>query len=126
MPHVIVEYTDNLAARSNIHDLLSKIRQVLENQSDTYPVGGIRVRAHEVSCYSIADGKEDDAFVHTLFKIGKGRSEEVKQATCEAIFEVMKTHFEDIYRESYLALSLELEEFQHPTFKQNNIHSRFK
>ncbi len=126
MPHVIVEYTDNLNERTNIQDLLEKINRVLVTRDDTYPIGGVRVRAHEVKHYHIADGKEDDAFVHVTFKIGKGRSEEVKQATCEEIFEVMKEHFSSLFEEHYLALSLELVEFQHKTYKQNNIHSRFK
>ncbi|UOQ92072.1 5-carboxymethyl-2-hydroxymuconate Delta-isomerase [Halobacillus shinanisalinarum] len=126
MPHVIVEYTDNLTPHTDISDLLKKISDVLIARNETYPVGGVRVRAYEVKNYRIADGKEDDAFVHAIFKIGKGRSEEVKQSTCEEIFAVMKNHFASISDESYLALSLELVEFQHKTYKYNNIHSRFK
>ena len=126
MPHVIVEYTDNLTPHTDIQSLLNKMSQVLIERGDTYPVGGIRVRAHKVTEYRIADGKEEDAFVHAILKIGKGRSEETKQATCEELFEVMKEHFASIYEEKYLALSLELVEFQHKTYKHNNIHSRFR
>ena len=126
MPHVIVEYTDNLTPHTDIQSLLNKMSQVLIERGDTYPVGGIRVRAHKVTEYRIADGKEADAFVHAILKIGKGRSEEAKQATCEELFEVMKEHFASIYEEKYLALSLELVEFQHKTYKHNNIHNRFK
>ncbi|MGI8316926.1 5-carboxymethyl-2-hydroxymuconate Delta-isomerase [Halobacillus mangrovi] len=126
MPHVIVEYTDNLTPHTDIQSLLKKISKVLVERGDTYPIGGIRVRAHKVIDYHIADGKEDDAFVHTTLKIGKGRSEETKQRTCEELFQVMKEHFSSIFEEKYLALSLELVEFQHKTYKHNNIHSRFK
>jgi len=126
MPHVIVEYSDNLIPHTDIQSLLNKLSQVLIELGDTYPVGGIRVRAHKVTEYRIADGKEDDAFVHTMLKIGKGRSEEAKQATSEKLFEVMKGHFTSIFEEKYLALSLELVEFQNKTYKHNNIHSRFK
>ncbi|ASF38857.1 5-carboxymethyl-2-hydroxymuconate isomerase [Halobacillus halophilus] len=126
MPHVMVEYTDNLSSHTDIQSLLHKLGQVLVGLGDTYPVGGIRVRAHKVTEYRIADGKADDAFVHTTLKIGKGRSEEAKQATCEKLFDVMKEHFASIYEEKYLALSLELVEFQHKTYKHNNIHSRFR
>ena len=87
MPHVMVEYTDNLTPHTDIQSLLNKMSQVLIELGDTYPVGGIRVRAHKVTEYRIADGKEEDAFVHAILKIGKGRSEEAKQATCEKLFE---------------------------------------
>ncbi|UOQ45892.1 5-carboxymethyl-2-hydroxymuconate Delta-isomerase [Halobacillus salinarum] len=125
MPHVIVEYTDNLSPHTDIQSLLEKLSKVLVGRKETYPIGGIRVRAHKVTDYCIADGNEDDAFVHTTFKIGKGRSEETKLATCEELFQVIKEHFAPVYEEKYLALSLELAEFQYKTFKHNNIHSRF-
>ncbi|KGX84550.1 5-carboxymethyl-2-hydroxymuconate Delta-isomerase [Pontibacillus litoralis] len=125
MPHVILEYTDNLSQHTDIQLLLEKINSVLIEKK-VYPIGGIRSRAHEVNYYHIADGKEKDAFVHAILKIGKGRTEEVKKATCEQVFETIKTHFEEYCKHHYLALSLELIEFQHATLKSNNIHERFK
>ncbi|MGE8205029.1 5-carboxymethyl-2-hydroxymuconate Delta-isomerase [Heyndrickxia sp. NPDC080065] len=127
MPHFIIEYTDNIKAQTNIHDLLKKINGVLISRSDIFPVGGIRSRAVELHDYVIADGGYDDAFVHACLKIGAGRSQEDKKAVCNEIFEVMKSHFAQLYQERYLALSLELIEFSETgTYKYNNIHSRYK
>ncbi|MFD2924518.1 5-carboxymethyl-2-hydroxymuconate Delta-isomerase [Halobacillus naozhouensis] len=126
MPHVILEYTDNLSPHTDIQQLLKKINNVLISKKEVYPIGGVRCRAHEVHHYCIADGQENDAFVHATFKIGKGRSEQEKQETCEEIFETIKIHFQGYSKEHYLALSLELVEFQNGTFKSNNIHQRFK
>ncbi|WP_101845008.1 5-carboxymethyl-2-hydroxymuconate Delta-isomerase [Halobacillus sp. Marseille-P3879] len=126
MPHVILEYTDNLSSHTNIQLLVEKIIQVLAKKNETYPTGGIRVRAYETNYYSIADGKEDDAFLHAIVKIGKGRSEKEKEETCEDVFSVMTSHLNDYSNNHYLALSLELIEFQQRTYKWNNIHERFK
>ncbi|MCA0983222.1 5-carboxymethyl-2-hydroxymuconate Delta-isomerase [Halobacillus yeomjeoni] len=126
MPHVILEYTNNLSSRTDIQQLVEKVNQILVEKNDTFPTGGIRVRAYETSHYCIADGKEDDAFVHAIVKIGKGRSEEVIENTCENILSTMKEHFQDYVTDHYLALSLEMIEFQRPTYKWNNIHQRFK
>ncbi|MDQ6680862.1 MAG: 5-carboxymethyl-2-hydroxymuconate Delta-isomerase, partial [Pseudomonadota bacterium] len=42
-------------------------------------------------------------------------------------FEVMKTHFAELYQRMGLALSLEIGEFSEAgTWKHNNLHDRFK
>lgn len=127
MPHIIVEYTDNLKTDGHIPELLQKINDVLISRSDIFPIGGIRSRAIELHDYRVADGTGDDAFVHVALKIGAGRKEEDKQAVCEALFDVIKAHFADLFAKRYLALSMELIEFNEGgTYKLNNIHGRYK
>ncbi|MEX2461553.1 MAG: 5-carboxymethyl-2-hydroxymuconate Delta-isomerase [Paenibacillaceae bacterium] len=127
MPHIIIEYTDNIKAEANIPALLEKINNVLISRSDIFPIGGIRSRAIELHDYRVADGTEDDAFVHTILKIAAGRSEKMKQDTCDELFEVIKAHFAQLFDKRYLALSMELMEFSEGgSYKHNNIHSRYK
>lgn len=127
MPHIIIEYTNNINKDANIPVLLEKIHEVLISKSPLFPTGGIRSRAIELQDYRVADGSEDDAFVHVTLKIGSGRTEEDKKATCDDLFEVIKEHFADLFSKRYLALSMELVEFSEAgTYKHNNIHQRFK
>jgi 5-carboxymethyl-2-hydroxymuconate isomerase len=127
LPHFIVEYTDNIKEEVNIEKLFEEIHKVLIARNTIFPIGGIRSRAIELKEYRVADGAEDDAFVHAVLKIGAGRSEEIKKDVCDALFEVMKEHFSLLLSKRYLALSMELIEFSEAgTYKKNNIHSRFK
>ncbi|GIO22740.1 5-carboxymethyl-2-hydroxymuconate Delta-isomerase [Oceanobacillus sp. J11TS1] len=126
MPHLIIEYTDNLKEETNIPLLLEKVNNALLSHSNLIPIGGLRSRAIELKDYRVADGSEDDAFVHATLKLGSGRSEEAKKALCDDLFQAIKDHFADIYEKRYLALSLELFEFTAPTYKLNNIHTRYK
>ncbi|MFD1706464.1 5-carboxymethyl-2-hydroxymuconate Delta-isomerase [Siminovitchia sediminis] len=126
MPHVIVEYTDNIKKEARIKSLLKKINESMIDSNGVFPVGGIRSRAIELNDYVVADGTEDDAFVHVALKIGAGRSEEDLKQACDKLFEVVKEHFADLYEKRTLALSMEIEEFSRPTYKQNNIHTRYK
>lgn len=126
MPHLILEYTDNIRGEAHISELLKKLNGVLIKHGEAFPIGGIRSRAIELHDYCVADGAEDDAFVHATLKIAAGRSEEAKQTACDELFDVITAHFADLYEHRYLALSLELHEFQRPTWRQNNIHQRFK
>ncbi len=129
MPHFIVEYTDNLKAEGDIPGLLKKANQTLLNQGGVFPIGGIRSRAIELSDYVMADDNDDAdyAFVHAILKIGAGRDEATKKKVCDDLFEMMKRHFAALFAKRYLALSLELVEFNEGgSYKHNNVHARFK
>jgi len=126
MPHIIVEYTDNIKQEASMPSLLQKLNEVLVSKSDVFPVGGIRSRAIELQDYVVADGKEDDAFVHITLKIAGGRTEEQKKETLDELFEATKDHFQPLFDKRYLALSLEWFEFENKTYKHNNIHTRYK
>jgi 5-carboxymethyl-2-hydroxymuconate isomerase len=128
MPHIIVEYTDNLGADARIPALLKTINDTLIAQDGAFPIGGIRSRALELRDYRVADGAEkSDAFVHITLKIGAGRSDAVKKKTCDELFEAVKAHFAEVYATRGLALSMELIEFSESgTYKHNNIHARYK
>ncbi len=62
-----------------------------------------------------------------FWKIGAGRSDAAKTATCSGLFDIMKAHFTKQFERQGLALSLELNEFSEAgTLKHNNLHGRFK
>jgi len=127
MPHLIIEYTDNLSPHIQIKELLKKSGEVLSSFPDVYPIGGIRVRAIKVTDYWIADGSEDDAFVHMTLKIGAGRTDKEKKETCNQLFQALQEHMRELFDSRNLALSLELSEFSESgNYKKNNIHKRFK
>ncbi len=127
MPHIVVEYTDNIRDDARIPALLKTLNDTLIAQGGAFPIGGIRSRALELHDYRVADGSEDDAFVHVTLKIGAGRDEAVKQAACDALFDALKAHFAELYARRYLALSMELIEFSEAgTYKHNNIHARYR
>ena len=59
--------------------------------------------------------------------MGGGRDAATKQRACDALFDMVKAHFAALFERRYLALSLELGEFDEAgTWKHNNIHQRFR
>src|SRR5690349_18142800 len=93
VPHFIVEYTDNIKEDADIPGLLRKLHTTMLAQDGVFPLGGIRLRAHELKHYFVADGSPENAFVHAVLKIGQGRSPEVKAKVCQELFATMKAHF---------------------------------
>ncbi|CAE6801275.1 5-carboxymethyl-2-hydroxymuconate Delta-isomerase [Paraburkholderia aspalathi] len=131
MPHLTIEYSANLADEAGIGQLCTSLAACLDAQRDNdqhvFPLGGIRVRALRCDQYSIADGRPDAAFLHANLKIAAGRSDAVKKATGDALFEAIKQHFAAEFEKHGLALSLEINEFSEAgTWKHNNLHARLK
>jgi 5-carboxymethyl-2-hydroxymuconate isomerase len=131
MPHLTLEYSEGLADNESLALLCRKLARCLQDQRDggrlVYPVGGIRVRALRCETFCIADGAIDAAFLHANLKIAAGRSEEVKRATGDALFDVVKEHFAEMFERQGLALSLEINEFSEAgAWKHNNLHARLQ
>lgn len=131
MPHLTLEYSANLTNDESIGALCRTLAQSLDAQREdgqrVYPLGGIRVRALRCEQYCIADGREDAGFLHASLKIGAGRSDAVKKATGDVLFDVIKQHFAEAFDKQGLALSLEIREFSEAgTWKHNNLHARLK
>jgi 5-carboxymethyl-2-hydroxymuconate isomerase len=132
MSHMTLEYSANLQGDGRLGELCRKLAQFMSglriDGAAVFPPGGVRVRAIACEEYCIADGTASDAgFVHAILKIGAGRSDAAKQATCAGLFDIMKAHFAEQFATQGLALSLELNEFSEAgTLKHNNLHARFK
>lgn len=132
MPHLTLEYSSNLADEPSMAQLCRELAGTLAAQRDNdrpvFPLGGIRVRALRCDQYCIADGRAHDAaFLHGNLKIAAGRSEAVKRAAGDALFDVVKTYFAAHFERQGLALSLEINEFSEAgTWKHNSLHARLK
>ena len=80
MPHVIVEYTDNLDGEADIKGLLKMIAAYCGESGGVLPLAGVRVRAIRLTDYVIADGKPEYAFVNVTVKMGQGRDPAFKKS----------------------------------------------
>jgi 5-carboxymethyl-2-hydroxymuconate isomerase len=128
MPQIWIEYTGNIKAEADIPALLKKVNETIMGQDGSiFPPGGTRSRAIELTEYRMADGAEDYAFVHATLKIGAGRTPAQKKQVCDDIFDVLKAHFAALFAKRYLAISMELYEYdERGTYKHNNVHARFR
>jgi 5-carboxymethyl-2-hydroxymuconate isomerase len=132
MSHMTLEYSANLREEGRFGELCRELAQFMARLriegEPVFPPGGVRVRAIACEEFCIADGSLSDAgFVHAVLKIGAGRSDAAREATCAGLFDIMKYHFAQRFAKSGLALSLELYEFSETgTLKHNNLHARFK
>lgn len=126
MAHAVVEYTNNLGPDADIRGLLNKIARAMVDTDGVFPIGGIRVRAIKLEDYVVADGQADDAFVNIEVRMAAGRPDEFKQQFFSALFDMAKAHFAPLAAQRYFALSMYVQDLPALSFKDNNIHARFR
>ena len=122
MPHLIVEYSDNL---EQALDMTALVRALHEAAIETgvFPIGGIRTRAARRDIYRIADGHSDNAFIHMQARIGAGRPAEVRQQAAEHIFARLKAETTKVFASRPLGLTIEIVEIDPVgSLKHNNLH----
>jgi 5-carboxymethyl-2-hydroxymuconate isomerase len=107
MPHLTLEYTDNLDF--DIQPLLARLHEELV-ATGAVNLKGIKSRAVRLTDYRIADGDPAYAFVHVSLLIREGRPLEVQQEAARRVMNVLKEIFGKRFENGYLSLSVDIKE----------------
>jgi 5-carboxymethyl-2-hydroxymuconate isomerase len=132
MPHLVVLYSANLDSETDMTALCRRLADAMlsvrdEQGQQVYPTGGVRVFAYPASHYALADGARDYAFVYLNLRMGRGRSEAVKQRAGETLLAAAKAHFEPLFASRYIGLTLQIDEGQEVfDAKHSTIHPLFR
>lgn len=109
MPHLTLEYTDNL--EFDVQPLLARLHAELV-ATGAINLKGIKSRAIRHTEYRIADGNPDYAFVHVNLLIREGRPVEVQKEASQRVLDVLKETFGDRFAKSHLSLSVDIKEMR--------------
>ena len=109
MPHLTLEYTDNL--EFEIQPLLARLHSELA-ATGAINLKGLKSRAVRHSDYRIADGNPEYAFVHVNLLIREGRPIDVQKDAAQRVMNVLKETFGYRYENSYLSLSVDIKEMR--------------
>lgn len=92
MPHIVLEYSENLPELADFPGLFSDVHQALNR------IGGIRIE----NCKSrvlvarhcfVGAGDASSSFIHLQISFVSGRTAEVRRALGEACLELLKSHY---------------------------------
>ncbi|MDH5231881.1 MAG: 5-carboxymethyl-2-hydroxymuconate Delta-isomerase [Gammaproteobacteria bacterium] len=82
MPHIIVEYAEQLITDKEIPTLLHAIHQAID-ESGLFDASHIKTRAYPFRAYTQAGG--DQAYIHIQARIKSGRDADNKKRLSDAI-----------------------------------------
>lgn len=109
MPHLTLEYTDNL--EFDVQPLLAQLHSKLV-ATGAVNLKGLKSRVVRHSEYRMADGNPEYAFVHVNLLIREGRSLEVQKDMSQRVLAALKETFGDRFENSYLSLSVDIKEMR--------------
>jgi 5-carboxymethyl-2-hydroxymuconate isomerase len=126
MAHIQIEFSANLAGSIDLPRFLEAVHASALS-TGIFPIGGVRTRAYAAEHYRVADGHPDNAFVHTMLRVGHGRDVETRKRACDAIFATICEQLSGLFEKIPLGLSLEMQEIDPVlTLKKNNLHEYVK
>jgi 5-carboxymethyl-2-hydroxymuconate isomerase len=109
MPHLTLEYTDNL--NFDVQRLLARLHDEIV-ATGAVNLKGIKSRAIRHTEYRIADGDEGYAFVHVNLLIREGCPLETQQDATQRVMAVLKDTFGYRFENEYLSLSVDIKEMR--------------
>ena len=118
MPHLIIEYSANVAEHHSIDALLDVLQQTVLDM-EVAPVAGVRIRALRQEQYRIADNSDaNHAYVAMVARIGPGRDDETKKRIITTLLDAAEAQFESEGGPLIVAWSLEVQEID-ANFREN-------
>lgn len=115
MPHLVILYTAQLDAETDMDQLCQGLADTMRAARDeaelpVFPVGGIRVLAYPAAHSAVADGQPDRAFAYFNLRMGQGRSDAVKKALGDALTARARAHLEPVLARRAIGLTLQIDE----------------
>jgi 5-carboxymethyl-2-hydroxymuconate isomerase len=131
MPHVVVLYSPNLEAESDMSALCRALADAMlavrdENGAQVFPTGGVRVFAYPAAHFAVADGSGDFAFCWFNLRMARGRSAATQRAAGQALADAAKAHFAPLLERRRVGLTLQVDEGAEVfDAKFGNLHALF-
>ncbi|HKQ80629.1 MAG TPA: hypothetical protein VJS42_00390 [Steroidobacteraceae bacterium] len=141
MPHLVILYTPNLEARTDMSGLCRRLADTMltvrdEQDKPVFPTGGVRVLAYPAAHYAVADGgaagkaaggSGEYGFIYLNLRMGRGRSSAVQQAAGKALEAAAMAHLAPLLENQHIGVTLQVDEGPEVFDARNSsLHPLFK
>ena len=123
MPHLVILYSGNLDAHTDMTALCRGLADTMLAQRDeadqpVFPPGGTRVFAYPAPHFAVSDGGTagraaggdgDYAFAYLNLRMGRGRSEAVQQRIGAALLASANAHFAPLMAAMHMGVTLQID-----------------
>lgn len=132
MPHLVILYTPNLEAKTDLSRLCRVLADEMlaildEEGKQVFPTGGTRVLAFPAAHCAVADGRGDYGFMYLNLRMGSGRSGEVKKDTGDRLLGRVKEHMAPVFDHELVGVTLQIDESPGQVYdgKHSTLHPLF-
>ena len=107
MPHCVLEYSDNVADRPDLRQVLHDVHDSLM-ASGLFTSGDIKSRAVEHHTYMVGDGAPDRTFVTLDIQVLSGKDDQVKARLAQAALAVLERHYPQSLARTRCSLTVQI------------------
>jgi 5-carboxymethyl-2-hydroxymuconate isomerase len=132
MPHLVILYTPNIDAITDVSALCRSLADEMlqvhdEAGKQVFPTGGTRVLAYPAAHYAVADGKADYGFMYLNVRMASGRSDAVKKEAGDRLLAVVKRHVAPIFESALIGITLQIDESPGQVYdgRHSSLHPLF-
>jgi 5-carboxymethyl-2-hydroxymuconate isomerase len=132
MPHLVILYTPNLDAHTNMTALCRKLADIMlatrdEAGKQVFPTGGTRVLAYPAAHCAVADGQGDYGFIYLNLRMASGRSDATKKGAGDALLAGARGHFGALFEKQAIGMTLQIDESPGQVYdgKHSSLHPLF-
>jgi len=118
MPHIYLEYTDNILTTVNT-DLFDKISNILINLA-SIKIEYCKYRYMKIRNYHFGFGNNNQGFIHLEINIIEGRSQYIKDEIKKTLLMLLKKYFTDTNGVDQIQYSVEIREMQRDNYATSN------
>jgi 5-carboxymethyl-2-hydroxymuconate isomerase len=123
MPHVIVEYSDNLSGSVDLQALADNLHDTAL-ASGLMDIAALRTRFAPRQIFRIADRHPDNSFMHIVARLREGRDKNDLRALAQALLSVARTALDNATPVKPYALTVEIHEITQLTVRHNTVRER--
>lgn len=123
MPHIIAEYSANLEPALDPQALVNELHQIVISLGIA-EAPAVRTRAERRDVFRVGDGNPANGFVHVVARLRIGRPEEQREALGKALLAAVDRQLETAFKTHPIAITVEIHEIEHMTFRRNTIRER--
>lgn len=116
MPHLTLEYTDNLP-QFNAGETLAALNKSLV-ASGHFDEIDIKSRAIRLTTYLVGTSTDSHAFIHAKLAILSGRSIQIRQALSESLLHALQASSSK-YTDTHLQICVEVQEIERETYSKS-------
>ncbi len=111
MPHLTLEYTDNITQEIDFQGLFAQLHQILADVAGI-PIANCKSRAICLSEYRITDGRPEHAFAHLMIRFLEGRAVNLKREIGTQSVEALRAAFEPSFGPFEMQVSAEIQDIE--------------
>jgi len=115
MPHIILEYSDNIADTPDFEKLFAEIHNALENTGQ-FRIADIKSRAVKHNEYFIGNGDPARSFVTFNLVILSGRADQFKIELSELILGILRSFFPKTSAEQKSSVTVQISEIHKASY----------